>query len=233
MAMTDPSLWQRIAGFALDDTEAEHPYSAKLADEEGWSLSDARRVAEEYRRFLYLSQILSARPAPPEPLDAAWRTHLLYTRAYWQDLVPNALQKPLHRDPEETADPAAQKAFWRAARPAYAAEFGAPPPPDIWVNPRAPTMGGVIASLMILGIGGAMVAFLVMFLIGWVLGIDVGGPVNTGFEKVFTAIFLLGWTAAFFSPLWAWLVTRGQKRLRSSRRPRPGQIGIGITYSRS
>ncbi|MDU8942890.1 glycine-rich domain-containing protein [Ovoidimarina sediminis] len=231
--MTNPALWERLEAHALDDPAVERPYTAKLAADAGWSQTDAARVAGEYRRFLYITQVVEAPPAPPDPIDEAWRTHLLYTEDYWERLVPDVLGRPLHRDPETATDVAAQKRFWKAARPAYAAAFGAPPPPDIWVDPRAPTMGGTIGTLMILGIGGGLLSFFLMFLVGWILGIDVGGPVETRFEKVFTAIFMICWAMAFLSPVWAWLVTRGQKRLKSRRRPKPGSVGFSIGYERS
>ena len=47
-------LWTRLEAFALDDIDAHAPFSARLAREQGWSRSFARRVIEEYKKFLYL-----------------------------------------------------------------------------------------------------------------------------------------------------------------------------------
>ena len=231
--ITDPALWKRLQGLTLATAGGEGAFTAKLARDEGWSAEDAARVAGEYRKFLYLAPLTDAPPAPPAPIDAAWRTHLLFTQSYRDGLETDVLGAPFHRDPGTVRDPGAQRAFWAAVRPAYEAEFGPVPPPDIWVDPRAPTMGGTIAGLMIVGIGGGLLSFILMFLLGWMFGIPVGGPVDTAFEKVFTAIFLLGWTAGFFSPLWAWLITCRQKRLKTTRRAKPGTIGISIGYGRS
>ena len=71
---------------ALDDPSSSTTFTARLAKENGWKLSFARRVVEEYRRFLFLAAAAEHPVSPPDAIDQAWHLHLLYTRSYWENL---------------------------------------------------------------------------------------------------------------------------------------------------
>ncbi len=234
MSLSDPALWARLEAHRFDAAEGSLPFSGKLAQAEGWGGEDTARVIEEYRRFLYLAQILDLEPAPPPAIDAAWRLHLTYTRDYWERLVPDVLRRPAHRDAEAARRLSRRRAFYAAARRAYAREFGQAPPRDIWQSPLQPEFGGVLASCFVLGFAIALGGFLATWGLGWLLGLPMGGAVDTGLEKVGTVFFLIGWGLAFFSPLWAWLISRALPHLRSTKKPPPGtrEIGVSLNVSR-
>ncbi|MBX3433056.1 MAG: TIGR04222 domain-containing membrane protein [Pirellulales bacterium] len=134
MPLSKPSLWTKLAAFPLDDPGAETPFSVRLARDKGWSLRDAQRVVEEYRRFLYLTTAATEPACPSEEVDAAWHLHLCYTRSYWDDLCGQVLGGPLHHDP--TAGGGAQLDYHRriyaATLETYRAEFDCQPPHAIW-----------------------------------------------------------------------------------------------------
>ncbi len=231
MAPSKPTLWRNIEGYAFDDPKAERPFSARLAEEEGWSAEDTHRVIAEYRRFLYLAQIMDVPLAPPGPIDAVWRRHLLYTRDYWERFVPEVLKgRALHRAAATVADSDAQRAFHKALRPAYRHAFGEDPPRDIWVHPLRPDMGGLIVLFMITGFFGAFLAFGLGWAVSRMLGMEFGGEIKTFPEKAATVIFVLCWALMFFSPLWAWIVTRWQNRLPVTKKGK-GRWSSGISIS--
>ncbi|MEM0946108.1 MAG: hypothetical protein AAGK37_01785 [Pseudomonadota bacterium] len=232
MTLTRSDLWRSIAAMELDAPDASLPFSAKLADAQGWSGSDTERVITEYRRFLYITQIVDVPPTPPEPIDAAWRVHLTYTQSYWTDLEPR-LSGPLHRDPDLREDASALRAFYDAASDVYAREFDAAPPPDIWVSPGRLDWGGAVVLLIIGGVAGSFLAMGAAMLWGWLVGAPVGGPVDTPMERAGVVVFLFCWTLAFFSPLWAWLLTRNRPRLATTKRGPKPRWDLSVSFIRS
>ena len=232
MKPTRPDLWAKLAALPLDVPGATLPYTAKLANAEGWSMADARRVAEEYRRFLYLSQIVAVDPVPPDPVDTAWRMHLTYTRSYWEEFAP-VLDAPLHRAPALREGRGAKRRYFRGLIDAYESEFGTPPPGDIWPSPSQLTWGGVVAVLIVVGVAGAFLSVGIFSLAAWAKGLTFGGTVDTGIERWGAAVFMFFWAVAFFSPLWAWLATRGQPRLATSKRDSRGRWSFSVTIGRS
>ncbi|MEM9631187.1 MAG: hypothetical protein AAGA50_07665 [Pseudomonadota bacterium] len=130
--MQNPDLWNRICSAHPDTLEADFPFSARLARENGWTHDFALQVIEEYLRFAYLSQISPSVVTPSEDVDQAWHLHLTFTKHYW---VPfrEALGGALHHMP--TTGGAGQAAFFRDAYDKtlalYVQEFGTPPE-DVW-----------------------------------------------------------------------------------------------------
>lgn len=126
-------LWQRISQFSIDGAEVPLPFRKRLARENGWSVSYADRVVEEYKRFLFLCCEAGHVCTPSEDVDEAWHLHLVYTRSYWERLCPEVLGKPLHHDP--TSGGEAQDAkfddCYSKTRESYQRFFGEPPQ-DIW-----------------------------------------------------------------------------------------------------
>ncbi len=80
--MLDPALWQRIATHPMDAPTGTAPFSIKLALAEGWDKAHTKHVIEEYRRFVYLTQISDGPITPSEQIDRAWHMHLTFTRDY-------------------------------------------------------------------------------------------------------------------------------------------------------
>ncbi|HYW09409.1 MAG TPA: hypothetical protein VE913_20780 [Longimicrobium sp.] len=131
------ALRDRLAAFRIDDPEAAFPFSARLARENGWSREHTHRVLAEYRRFLYLAMAAGHPVSPSSDVDEAWHLHLLYTRSYWEELVPEVLGKPLHHGPTRggSAESAKFDDWYSRTLASYEAAFGSAPPRDIWPAP--------------------------------------------------------------------------------------------------
>ncbi len=137
--MQNPELWARLQAFRFDADGVSAPYSAKLAEDQRWTSAYTERVIEEYRRFLYLTQVSAAPVTPSIVVDHAWHMHLNFTRSYWDDLCGDILGAPLHHDPCAGDDemPLYGRQYEATLR-LYQAEFGAGAPEDIWPIGRAP-----------------------------------------------------------------------------------------------
>jgi hypothetical protein len=124
----------RLESFELDEPAAAFPFSARLARENGWSRSFARRVVAEYKRFVWLAMRAGHPVTPSEEVDEAWHLHLCYTRSYWDRMCGEILGKPLHHGPTEGGKKEDEKfAGWYARTlESYRSHFGEEPPADIW-----------------------------------------------------------------------------------------------------
>jgi hypothetical protein len=78
-----PGLWERIETFSFDVGPTAYSFWARLASENGWSMSFAARAISEYRRFLYLAVVAGHQVSPSDDVDQVWHLHLLYTESYW------------------------------------------------------------------------------------------------------------------------------------------------------
>lgn len=139
MRLTDAAttaLWSRLQAFELDPPGLTRTISARVAEEQGWSAAHTRRVVEEYRRFLLLTQVVGRPVSPSRAVDAVWHTHLLYSRDYWERLCGEVLGKPLHHDPNPGgADEEARHHLqYLDTLAAYERIFGEAPPADLWTR---------------------------------------------------------------------------------------------------
>lgn len=180
--MQNNDLWARLEAHAFDDPGAAAPFSVKLAAEEGWTPDYTRRVIEEYRKFLYLTQITDGEATPSEVVDRAWHMHLTFTRDYWDGLCGEVLRRGLHHDPcsgpEEMPRYADQ---YRATLRLYEREFDALPPSDIW--PLLPVRNAGRAGQHALGAAP-------------ILGIAGGGALLAGYRTL-GIVLLIAMVAAF------------------------------------
>jgi hypothetical protein len=135
----DPELRARIQAFSPDEPGVVFPFSARLAEENGWTREHARRVTREYLRFVYLAMTAGHPVTPSLAVDEAWHLHLTYTRSYWEEMCGRVLGRPLHHEPTRGGtDEEAKFAGWYARTlAAYRAAFGEEPPAAIWPKPRA------------------------------------------------------------------------------------------------
>lgn len=133
--------WQRVEDYCLDADGASFPFSAKLAQENGWTLEFASRAVHEYKRFVFLSTVCGHPVSPSEVVDQAWHMHLIYTQDYWGQFCPKILGKPLHHSPSSGGrDESAKFEDWYAKTLAsYESVYGVKPPVDIW--PRVNSHG--------------------------------------------------------------------------------------------
>lgn len=129
----------RILAFDIDGCEAALPFVARLARENGWSVSYAERVVEEYKRYIFLAATAGFKVCPSEDVDAAWHLHLTYTKSYWQRFCGEVLGKPIHHEPTKGGPAEGEKhlLMYAATLDAYEEAFGHAPPEDIWPNGAA------------------------------------------------------------------------------------------------
>ncbi|MFN9717072.1 MAG: TIGR04222 domain-containing membrane protein [Planctomycetota bacterium] len=92
-------LWRRLSSWHPDNVDDALPFSVRLQREHGWTVSYTAKVIDEYRRFLFLSQVAGHVVCPSEDVDQVWHQHLTYTRSYWDDLCAQVLRKKLHHQP--------------------------------------------------------------------------------------------------------------------------------------
>ena len=202
MALTDPILWRRLAGFEVSPPEALFSFTSRLARENCWSLPHAQAVFAEYRRFLYLCMVAGRPMTPSDAVDQAWHLHLTYSRSYWQELCREVLGRPLHHEPTR-GGPAERARFvesYQATLAAYAREFGQAPPGDIWPAPaircrRAGTVQRIdTRDHLVLGKRGlarALSALLILLLPSTLLACTLVEVDAAGWHLTTEAIWLL------------------------------------------
>lgn len=133
----DP-LWVGIRDFPLGGTGAHFPFSRRLARDNGWRLTYADRVVEEYRRFCYLAARAGHPVTPSEQVDQAWHLHILYTQSYWDDFCGGVLKFKFHHGPTRggAEERAKFRSWYRMTLDSYRRFFGANPPRDVWPRPE-------------------------------------------------------------------------------------------------
>lgn len=131
---THTELWARLQKFSPDEASATLPFSARLARENGWTLEFARRVVEEYKKFLFLAATAGHPVSPSDEVDQAWHLHLTYTRSYWDELCGEILGFPLHHGPTRGGAPEGAKFrdWYAQTLSSYRETFGENPPAAIW-----------------------------------------------------------------------------------------------------
>ena len=109
---------------------------------------------------------MEGQATPSVAVDRAWHMHLTFTRSYWEELCGKALGTMLHHEPCAGAEemPRYEDQYAETLL-AYAEEFGAAPPGDIW--PGAEGKADILASPGFAGQVALMLApcFLVIGLI--------------------------------------------------------------------
>ena len=138
----DPDLRARLQAFTPDEPGVVFPFSARLAQEQGWTRAHAGRVVREYLRFVYLAATAGHPVTPSKRVDEAWHLHLTYTRDYWDELCGRVLGRPLHHEPTRGgSDEDAKFGDWYARTlDSYRTAFAEEPPPDIWPRPASPAL---------------------------------------------------------------------------------------------
>ena len=133
MNTTNDPLWLKLKDFAFDHQDAL-TFTRRLARENNWSPAFARRVVDEYRRFLFLALRAGHPVTPSDEIDQAWHLHLVYTRSYWEELCRDILGRPLHHGPTRggAAEDDRFEHQYAQTQASYAQWFGHEPPADIW-----------------------------------------------------------------------------------------------------
>jgi hypothetical protein len=138
MNATNDPLWLKLKAFAFDHHDAL-TFTQRLARENTWSPEFARRVVNEYRRFLFLTQRAGHPITPSDEIDQAWHLHLVYTRSYWEDLCCGILKHSLHHGPTRggAAEDDRFERQYAQTKSSYTRWFGHAPPADIWPSSAA------------------------------------------------------------------------------------------------
>lgn len=157
--MQSQNLWRAIQAHQFDAPGADLPFSRKLAVAEKWSDEFTLGAIEEYRRFLFLSQLADKPVTPSDVVDKVWHMHMTYTRDYWDVLCKTVLGKPLHHEPGmQSADSARFAEQFSYTKALYHATLGSPAPDAYWgppPPPRASKFRIVIATLVAAGVAWA------------------------------------------------------------------------------
>jgi hypothetical protein len=125
-------LWERIEAFSFDDNRSTLGFTARLANEQGWTDALAQRAIAEYKRFMYLTVVAGHKVTPSYTVDEVWHLHLLYTRSYWEEFCMGILGRLIHHDPAGTkAEESALRRQYERTLESYRSFFGEPPA-DIW-----------------------------------------------------------------------------------------------------
>lgn len=132
--LKDETLWNRIQDFSLDASDADFPFSKKLAKEEHWTLDFTQKAIEEYKKFVYLCCILPDGASPSETVDKVWHMHLIYTQSYWEDFCPNILKRKLHHHPSKggSKENSKHRNWFSDTLKSYRDIFQQEAPKDIW-----------------------------------------------------------------------------------------------------
>ncbi len=134
MIAIQKDLWSRIEAFSLDAIDAEYPFSKRLARENNWTLAFAKRVVQEYKRFMFLAVVAGHEVTPSQEVDEAWHLHLIYTKSYWDEFCGKVLQKPIHHNPTKggAAERKKYSLLYNRTLDSYRIFFNEEPPADIW-----------------------------------------------------------------------------------------------------
>lgn len=121
----------------LETYELPDGLLARVQRDNGWTEAFTLGAAAEYRRFVMLAATAPHPVTPSQIVDEVWHTHLMFTRDYWERLMP-LLPKPLHHEPGTGApgDGAHFAAQYLQTLDTYRQIFGTEPPAEYWPDPR-------------------------------------------------------------------------------------------------
>ncbi len=154
-SMQNEKLWRAIQKHQFDEG-----FAGRLAQEERWSDEFTSGAIEEYRRFLFLSQISDTPVTPSVTVDKVWHKHMTDTRNYWDELCAKVLGKPLHHDAGTSpADDERHREQFRHTRALYAAVFDEIAPEAYWGRKEqkdTPTRRAITLLVCVLVVGATM-----------------------------------------------------------------------------
>ena len=154
-SMQNEKLWHAIQEHQFDDG-----FASRLAREEKWSDEFALGAIEEYRRFLFLSQLADSPVTPSVTIDKVWHLHMTDTRNYWDGFCAKVLGKPLHHDVGKSkADDVRHRDQFRNTRALYATVFDEIAPDIYWGREEQkdnPTRRVITLVVCVLVVGATM-----------------------------------------------------------------------------
>ncbi len=131
-------LWNKLQTFEFDDAASSLTYSKRLARENAWTLAYAKKVIEEYRRFIFLMMEAGHPVTPSDEVDQAWHLHMVYTRSYWDDLCEGVLGRSLDHGPTTGGEAEDDKYedWYEKTLESYERLFGEKPPREVWPSAK-------------------------------------------------------------------------------------------------
>lgn len=126
-------VWAKVNEFSIDDPDSSYTFSMRLARENGWTHGYAKKVVEEYKKFMYLSYLSDTPLTPSDEVDQAWHLHLLYTKSYWEDFCA-LFGKKFHHGPTKGGKEESDKydEQYQRTLDTYRNTFECTPPVDVW-----------------------------------------------------------------------------------------------------
>lgn len=154
-SMQNEKLWHAIQKHQFDEG-----FAGRLARDEKWSDAFTLGAIEEYRRFLFLSQLSDKPVTPSVTVDKVWHKHMTDTRNYWDEFCAKVLGKPLHHEAgKSSADDERHQEQFRHTRSLYATVFDEIAPDAYWGSEErkdTPARRVVTLVVCVLVIGAAM-----------------------------------------------------------------------------
>lgn len=135
LLIRNEQLWDKLQKFSIDNPDAQFSFSKRLAKENAWSLNYAKRVIEEYKKFIYLSAVTKRPLTPSEEVDQAWHLHMLYTKSYLDEMCDCILGFRFNHEPTLGGKKEGEKFDTQYLNTLliYRSYFGCEPPSDIWL----------------------------------------------------------------------------------------------------
>ncbi|MEM8723611.1 MAG: hypothetical protein AAGE84_30750 [Cyanobacteria bacterium P01_G01_bin.39] len=121
----------------MDKSNAEYPFSNKLAWEYRWSRIYTWRAIQEYKKFIFIGMVADCEITPSTVVDRVWHLHLTHTYSYWQEFCGEVLGKPYHHFPSLGGENEGYRYLnnYERTLKIYHHYFGQPPT-DIWNEPK-------------------------------------------------------------------------------------------------
>lgn len=69
-------LYKKLKNWQIDEISSAFSFSKRLARDNGWTHAYARRVVEEYKKFVFLAICAGHPVTPSDQVDQAWHLHL-------------------------------------------------------------------------------------------------------------------------------------------------------------
>lgn len=127
-------IWKRLTQYQIDIQDAGLSFTARLARDNRWSQKFAKRVIDEYKKFVLLAKVAGHPVTPSDQVDQAWHLHLIYSDEYWNTFCKHILEYDLHHYPTQggTTEGLKFRDWYAKTLDSYERVFGHSPPADIW-----------------------------------------------------------------------------------------------------
>jgi hypothetical protein len=126
----DP-LWLKLNIMNAEGLTAFAPLAQAVQHQLGYNAEAARRIIEEYRKFLFLAMRAGHQVIPPGIVNDVWLLHIERVQDYWETLGGMIGERPVAQG-LGPAQMAPMADAWKATLESYERVFGTKPPADIW-----------------------------------------------------------------------------------------------------